>query len=69
MKEQIEEIDNVLITACIALLAAFVVLYSVDTKQNLYFKHLGSYCGCLFGFDLIIYFICKVQRSTKKKYF
>ena len=38
MKEQIKKIDNVLITASIALLAAFVILYSVDLKQNIYFN-------------------------------
>lgn len=36
MKEQMDKIDNVLITASIALLAAFVVLYSVESNQNLY---------------------------------
>lgn len=38
MRDQIEKIDNVLITATIALLAAFVVLYTAKSGGNIYFS-------------------------------
>ena len=36
MEEQLEKIDNVLITASTALLAAFVVLFTAESPENIF---------------------------------
>ena len=69
MKEQIEKIDNVLITASIALLAAFVILYSLQDKQNVFFGLLTLVAITFLVFYLLLALYSKYRDSLRKDIF
>ncbi|MFA6554118.1 MAG: hypothetical protein WCS89_01270 [Candidatus Paceibacterota bacterium] len=69
MKDQIEKIDNVLITASIALLAAFVVLYSLQTGQTVYFKISTIVSIVLLVLCLLLTLYAKYRESLRKSIF
>ena len=69
MKEQMEKIDNVLITASIALLAAFVVLYSVELKQNIYFNTSASIAVICVVMSLLFTLYAKYREALRKDIF
>lgn len=69
MKENIEKIDNVLITASIALLAAFVILYSAPTERNIFFSLSAILAVILLVLCLLLTLYAKYRESLRKSIF
>lgn len=69
MKEQMEKIDNVLITASITLLAAFVVLYSLESKQSIYFNISAIIAVACVVLCLLFTLYAKYREALRKNIF
>lgn len=69
MKEKTDQIDNVLITASIALLASFVGLYSVQPEQNIYFGVSTVASVTLLAGCLLLTIYSKYRQSLRKTIF
>lgn len=69
MKEQIEKIDNILITTSIAFLAASFVLYSVNQNENIYFN-ISTIASLIFiTLCLLLTLYAKYRESLRKSIF
>ena len=66
---QIEKIDNTIITACIALLASYVVFYSSDTISNLLFNIVTISSIILLVICLLLTLYGKYRESLRKSIF
>lgn len=69
MKEQMEKIDNALITASIALLAAFAVLYSVESNQNIFLNISAIIAVISLVLCLLFTLYAKYREALRKSIF
>jgi len=69
MKEQLEKIDNVLITASTALLAAFVVLFTAESPQNIFFSTAAIVAVVFLVVCLLMTLYSKYRESYRKSIF
>lgn len=69
MKQQIEKIDNTLITACITLLAAYVVVYSINENENFYFNIVTIFSIIFIALCFLLTLYGKYRESLRKNIF
>jgi len=69
MSQQIEQIDNALITACITFLAAYVLIFSLDKTENIYFGFAVVSSTVFIASCLLLTLYGKFRESIRKSIF
>ena len=69
MHKQIEKIDNTLITASIAIITAYIVIYSSNTSLNLFFSIATIFSIVSFVCCLLLTLYGKYRESLRKSIF